>query len=747
MLSRVVIWFTHERTMRSNIFLLGLGLLSIAAYLFNALVVYDDLYIPAHYTALIDENGWMLAAWKIFTGGDLAREYRTYGISRLLQFSLWNLVGAKSYVYPFLISASQLLTSFGLVAVLRRARVPESASLLVASVWLISPFSVMWTFHHYSYLILPFQLLILTLFAFQRMHDIRHKYLVAAVLGIGCALTGEMQLPGAFLTFVLVLVFTKDRESRKVAGVALLVFSLSLAFHWMHWKLFIRDEQLPQRFALHLADLQSGKLASAVIAAGASIYISFERQIVEMMDSGVLLGLCFALFFIPCFLACIARSEIVRLPFGRVEWRLAGVLVFVGVLSISLYVAIAVTSGANVFVMPRRYGYIPLTLLAIATILAFAELLNLLSWPEFGSRRIGYAIGLGFFAMLTAQLQIERLPAERRLDEKITSEVLKARGDLLEGQASTKTALFFVGNESKYYAGMGDGSTVGPKTARFEQRELSESPWGIYWTAKSHVVDFLGFKYTAMTSHCVSNATDATGPTLRCDSEWAHPIKTNTVKTKDIVVIANLGLEPFDPLGEKIKVFDSYEAFIPNDFGRRIERNALAVATAFPDEFIVDLGQKIAETAQISAVFPDKNFAEPLASPGTWIRNYGLKTGGDGVYSHPDIRKDLASFQSNRNSAFSYGVEFQNTEDVEIGMDFWEQWGRKPGERLFNLDVAWNGGKWSSVGVIDMAALNGDRPFSIILNKKAATSFEFRLTPVEGTKDVPVIQNIRMHRT
>lgn len=45
------------------------------------------------------------------------------------------------------------------------------------------------------------------------------------------------------------------------------------------------------------------------------------------------------------------------------------------------------------------------------------------------------------------------------------------------------------------------------------------------------------------------------------------------------------------------------------------------------------------------------------------------------------------------------------------------------------------------------AAFNGNRPFSIILNKKAAASFEFKLTPVEGTKDVPVIQNIKMHRT
>jgi hypothetical protein len=153
------------------------------------------------------------------------------------------------------------------------------------------------------------------------------------------------------------------------------------------------------------------------------------------------------------------------------------------------------------------------------------------------------------------------------------------------------------------------------------------------------------------------------------------------------------------------------------------------------------------DAAQVGAVFPDKTFVEPLASASGWVRNYGRKTGGDSVYSHPDIRRDLASFQTNRNGEFSYGFEFVSAVDVEIGLDFWEQWGRKPGERLFTLDVTWNGGDWASVGVIDMAVINGDKPFSIILNKKAATSFEFRLKPVDGSKDVPAIQNIRMHKT
>lgn len=739
--------FADERTKRSNVLLLVFGLLLIVAYLVNSVVIYDDLYLPGYFSGLVNAKGQLQATWMIFTGADLPLEYRTYGLSRLLQFALWNLVGAKSFIYPMIIATSQLATALLLVSVLRRARVPEPASLLVAGVWLISPFSLTWTFHHYSYLILPFQLLVLTLFTFQRMHELRRKYLVAAMLGVGCALTGEMQLPAAFAIFVLVLVSSKDRETRKAAGLSLLLFALSLALHRMNWVMFIRYEHMPQRFSFHLADQHFGKLAGAIGTAIGSIYVALEQQVVEMLSSGMLWGLGFALGSMACFLFCIARSQTLRVPFGRVEMKLAALLFLVGAVSISLYVVIAVTSGASVFVMPRRYGYVPLTLMAAAAVLVVAELLNLLSWPDFGSRRVGYALGLGVFAMLAGQWQIRGLPAERRLDERVTSEVLKARGNLPPGQPPVKTGLLFVGSDSKYRDGVGEGSTIGPKMTRFEQRELSESPWGIYWTAKSYLVDFLGFKYAAMVSHCVPDTTDGADRTLRCDSEWAYPIKTNTVKTKDVVVVANLGLEKFDPRGEKIEVFDSYEAFMPNDFGRRIERGALPVATAFADEFIVDLGQKKVDAARGGVVFPDKTFAEPRASASGWVRNYGLKTGDDRVYSHPDIRKDLESFQTNRNGEFSYGFEFENAVDVEIGLDFWEQWGRKPGERLFALEVTWNGGDWASVGVIDMASLNGERPFSIVLNKKAAASFEFRLKPVQGTTDVPVIQNIRMHKT
>lgn len=45
--------FADERTKRSNVLLLVFGLLLIVAYLVNSVVIYDDLYIPAYFSGLV----------------------------------------------------------------------------------------------------------------------------------------------------------------------------------------------------------------------------------------------------------------------------------------------------------------------------------------------------------------------------------------------------------------------------------------------------------------------------------------------------------------------------------------------------------------------------------------------------------------------------------------------------------------------------------------------------------------------
>ena len=57
-------------------------------------------------------------------------------------------------------------------------------------------------------------------------------------------------------------------------------------------------------------------------------------------------------------------------------------------------------------------------------------------------------------------------------------------------------------------------------------------------------------------------------------------------------------------------------------------------------------------------------------------------------------------------------------------------------------EVTWDGQRWANVGTVDMAVLNGNKPFSIILKRKSVRSFSFRTKSLDGTKDVPAIQNV-----
>ncbi|MGJ7492091.1 hypothetical protein [Variovorax sp. ZT4R33] len=726
---------------RPSILLFILGALLVFGYLFNAVVMFDDLYMPRHFAELVREEGRWHAAAMIFTGADLPREYRTYGLSRLLQFVLWSIFGGASTVYPLVISSSQGGAAFLLMKILRRAGLSDPTALAVSALWLMSPFCMTWTFHHYSYLILPFQMLILTVYLLGGPPRHTRVYLIPLLLGFACALTGEMQLPATILALTTMALLSKHSSAKKLAWTALAAFIATLALHRLNWWMFLRDESLVQRFNIRFEALDLGASAASVWAATHAMFALLERQSTEIASGGVAVGVVFAIVVTGCFLFCTAPLERRGAPVGKIETRTATVFLLLSFASFSIYVVLAVLLGQKDFLVPRRYGYVSLTLFVILFAVVIGEIVNALSWPIFGVRRLGYSVVLFFVATMAGTLHIHALPSQRATDEAITARILKAKGDRTLASGG-KAVLFFVASDKEYWSGSGDTPTLGPKTDTVDRRELFESPWGVYWTAKSYAVDFLGFEYAAMTSHCRSGATDERkGGSLSCDSKWAYPPKPIALDNKNVVVVANLALEKYDPLGRGIHVFGSFDEFISQDFGRRIERDTLAMAIGHPDEFIVDLGSKKHEA---SNVLPDKRLADPAPTTSAWVKNYGLLSGADGVYSHPDIRNDLASYQTNRNGAFAYQVEFREPVDVEVSLEFWEQWGHRAGERLFNLEVAWSGQDWAIVDTIDMAALNGHKPFSIILAKRMARSFLFRLTPVKGSPDVPVIQNVRL---
>jgi hypothetical protein len=145
---------------RAIFVLIVAGMIVSVAWFFNATLVYDDIFFPDYLSGLVTELGWFKALIKLFCL-DMPNEYRTYGLSRVIQFMLWSLGGASVSVYTLFISLSQLITVLVLYALLVCFRVDRLIALSLGLMWLFSPF--IWTscFHHYSYLILPAQLTII----------------------------------------------------------------------------------------------------------------------------------------------------------------------------------------------------------------------------------------------------------------------------------------------------------------------------------------------------------------------------------------------------------------------------------------------------------------------------------------------------------------------------------------------------------------------------------------------------------
>lgn len=128
----------------------------------------------------------------------------------------------------------------------------------------------------------------------------------------------------------------------------------------------------------------------------------------------------------------------------------------------------------------------------------------------------------------------------------------------------------------------------------------------------------------------------------------------------------------------------------------------------------------------------------------SWVANYGLESGLDGVHEHPDFGAAHDFFRTNRHGAFTYRVDFKVPTRIEANFDFWEQWGRSPGQRVFDLEVTWDGVTWSRVSRVDPAALNGGKPFSIVISRANVSMMRFRLLPVKD--DIPMLQGLRLRK-
>lgn len=262
-------------------FLFVLGALLSLSYLVNAIPAFDDMYLLARF---VGRHGYFRTTGIFLAGMDMPHEYRTYGISRVLQFLIWAVAGGQSFLFPLFVAMSQLGTGV-LLLLLARERSREPTSLAVATVWLISPFAVNWCFHHYTYLILPFQIVIATCFMLGRVTTARYRYVIAALLGVACALTGELQLLAGPAALLIVALASRNKERLRLSYLVIGVMIVTLTIHHWFWGVFIQASSQTQRFEVILPSGR-GEIIRRAFVAIESIPKSALDQVVGILSSG-----------------------------------------------------------------------------------------------------------------------------------------------------------------------------------------------------------------------------------------------------------------------------------------------------------------------------------------------------------------------------------------------------------------------------------------------------------------------------
>lgn len=726
-------------------FLCVLGAILTFSYLINAVTAFDDTSLPAGFPVLVIQHGYFQTIGILFSGMDMSYEYRTYGLSRVLQFLIWSVGGDRSSLFPLFIALSQVGTAIALLHLARERGVDEPMSLAVATIWMISPFSLTWIFHHYSYLILPFQIVVFTCWVLGRVTTSPYRYFLATLLGVACALSGEMILLAGPLALMLTALASSDKARLRLAFVTVAAMMIALISHHWFWSEFIQDTTHAQRFEATIG-FGAGEMLSRVLKPLASIPKIGLMQIQAILLSsfrwgilfGVLTGLAY--WWVTGGLSVVRGASHTRSTSSRggykSELNMALVILVLAFSYLLVYFAVSVVTGQIYDVMPRRYGFVPLTLLLIAGMIGIAVAFDAL----LGAKRLALAVFIGLIAALAGQLHLVAIPAARAADHSLATQMKKA-GALDKFHAKTdKGVIFFVSANAEYQQADANNATIGPEMDGLGELELLESPFGVYWVAQRYSANMLGFRFAAMPKSDIEVGTIEVGGK-------PYPYDPGRIPSENVVVVANLGFDEKDPLGRNIRVFRNFAEFQPYYFGRQIKQGFPVFGAGTFDEFVIDMGLVQQDLLTNPGAMPDKKFSESIGPMGkTWIVNYGLLAGQDSVYSNPDVSGTLQYYRTNRNSEFTYGVIFGNKGMYEVRLDFWEQWGRRPGERVFELEVSWDGIAWASVGRIDIASLNQNEPVSILLSKANPKVFQFRMKKVAGSMDIPLIQGLRIHK-
>ena len=733
-------------------FLLSMVILSVTVFAVrNSVLIYDDLFYPTHLRTLLDTKGNLTPLYILFNL-DLPSEYRTYGLSRILQLLIIIFTGGTSSVfYAFFISLSQGLSGAAIYILLRRYSTDEVQALMLAILWICSPFVWMNCFHHYSYIILPYQISIfLALFASTfassgiHFHPFKKNGLIALMGGAAIALTGEAHIIAAFTMLFFVVISMKNSQLNKWLFMLAISSVLTIIIHFLVWKAIGQNSNLLPRFSVDTLDPMV--IWNRLIRFKFSLLEGLDNQISSVYSrskgfSGVIAsGLITAGIWLSTwksssfnFLSTHTKNYGSTTDVHRISGYILTTFFVISVASLVVYAITLLSSGAIMNLFPRRYGAVPYTLFAMLVVATIPFVV--------GTGLSGKIIQSILFAAIVSlfwQLQIQILPIIRSED--------KAIANLIKTLAQSKKfdAIIFQNRFDPSFPTIHiDSGTPGLRGGGVLD-EIIESPFSSYWTQANYTRNIIGMQ----NGGTFQRVSDSSVIPITIAFDAASSMEANRpVPVARIAVIQNTSLDQSRSSLRNVRLYENWNDYQNARFSSRIEKASLLASVGGGKSFSIDIGNKLTNSTNESG--PDKVYGVPMyegSLSNIFVKQYGFAGGFDSVYTIPNGGSNIEYYKTNRNGDFVYRIDFKTGLDVvKVRLDFWEMWGRIIGERKFAIDLQLAGG-WVEVGEIDPAQIAEDMPFSVVLSLETPKTLSVRFRKIAGSIDVPVLQGIRISK-
>ncbi|BEI34789.1 hypothetical protein PHIN6_03070 [Polynucleobacter sp. HIN6] len=700
-------------THKEKLIIILVGLYIGSLWWVNKTLVYDDINLPNNFEALNDSIGWVNSFIKIFAL-DLPNEYRTYGISRSIQFLLWSFGLSNIYVYTLIIIATHIVTSFYLYNLNIRLGINNISALFVSLIWVCSPF--IWTscFHHYSYLILPVQILIIGIsLAINDKFNLSVKSSV--IFGFLLALTGEMQVIAAPLAMLLVSRVIKSNRLNNFFKITVLSQYVVITIHFLIWKFYVSSEATTARFSIKEQSLYSSYTGLLTTLNSIVKTFLFQFELVNFIF--------FALYILPIFLLFYLYINIklkeINYSNNLIKFSLGYFLLSISFLLI--YVLTVVISNSIPDFMPRRYGYIPFTLILISFYLLIDSFTKKLR-----TKIIVSLFYLFVVLFITSFWQLVNVNSIKKND-------LILQNIIPNAAESKNNSIIFIASDQRYPTIL-DYYSSGPAMGSMLFSENTQARFSTYWPYQ------LEMKLKGYLNACGLTEILQFDSIVNCP-KWQSLL--TRINNEDTIVIANLGFNKEDIYGKNLRVFKNIKEFEPYFFSKFINKNVINYEISSDAKSLaIDLGNNLSiSTSLNSGVLYDKEFFSPFNGV-NFIKNYGLISGINSTYSNPNINPSLYFYRTNRNGDFIYQILFDSYSKYRISFIFWEQWQKANSQRIFDLDVSWDGLNWVNVGEIDPYRINQNMPFSVDITKNAINKIYFRLVKKEFSADISMIQGV-----